>query len=254
MWEGAGVDSEWLFPQVCACPTREEVTNGWGVTCKSSLIIHLSKGLGRESCFEEWGTDGHQSKREMHTPIPKHPTYAHKKDLYFRLARHLGAHHMPLWLTTCSLGPCEEEHTNTYASAHKSLLFYNYSTFPTANTFLHTDVTCVYVGCEDRNLPADRNTWWSVFTYTLSHISAHIPKVKYRKQSQQGTHTHRRGCDVEHKLSIHHCVKLPIITTAFPLLPFHIWLSPIQTVNQPLKCNDATPTVTTKKSLASCRL
>lgn len=27
-WEGAGADSKRLFPQVCVCPTREEVTNG----------------------------------------------------------------------------------------------------------------------------------------------------------------------------------------------------------------------------------
>lgn len=55
-------------------------------------------------------------------------------------------------------------------------------------------------------------------------------------------------------LSIHHCVKLPVVTRAFPLLPFHIWLSPIQTLNQPLKSNDATPTVTAKKGSASCHL
>lgn len=47
-------------------------------------------------------------------------------------------------------------------------------------------------------------------------------------------------------LSIHHRVKLPVITTTLPLLPFHIWISPIQT--QPLKSNDATPTVTTEKA------
>ena len=44
------------------------------------------------------------------------------------------------------------------------------------------------------------------------------------------------------------------MTRAFPLLPFHIWLGPIQTLNQPLKSNDATPTVTAKKGSASCHL
>lgn len=44
--------------------------------------------------------------------------------------------------------------------------------------------------------------------------------------------------------SICHCVQLPVVTTAFSLLLFHIWLNPIQTPKQPIKCNDATPTVT----------
>ncbi len=115
---------------------------------------------------------------------------------------------------------------------------------------------CFDVGWEGRNLPADRNASCSVFTYTLSHISAHTRKVEHRKDQQPGIHTlrwhtHSGGWAEERKvhfLSIHHCVKLPVIMKAFPLLPFHIRLSPIQTLNQPLKSNDATPTVRTKKA------
>lgn len=39
--------SEKLFPQVGDGATSEEVTNGWGVSGKRGLIIHLSMGWQR---------------------------------------------------------------------------------------------------------------------------------------------------------------------------------------------------------------
>lgn len=233
-WEGTSEDAEWLFPQVCVYPAREEVTNGQGVTWKSSLIIHLSVGLGRKGCFEERGTDGHQSERGTQ---PCTHTYAHKGRPVLKTASSPGC---PPYATVAdnllSRPLLRNAHKHMLLHAPKSSPFYNCSTFPSTKTLSCILMcNCVYVGCEDKNLPADRNAWRSVFTCTLSHLSAHILKVKHRNHKQPGLHTarctHSRGCDEERKLrclSIHQYVKPPSVTTAFRLLPFHIWLIPIQ--------------------------
>lgn len=123
--------SEKLFPQVGVGATSEEVTNGWGVSGKRGLIIHLSTGWQRGLL---WRTHRWPSDRTRHTPANTHlhrgprtyaPTEGKKKKegeeeeknrgLFWRRAHHLGAHHMPRWLTTCSPGPrWENVHKNTY--------------------------------------------------------------------------------------------------------------------------------------------
>lgn len=112
--------SEKLFPQVGT--TSEEVTNGWGVSGKRGLIIHLSMGWQRGLL---WRTHRWSSDWKRNTPANTHlhqgpRTYAliQKKNggLFWRRAHHLGAHHMPRWLTTCSPGPgLENVNKNTYA-------------------------------------------------------------------------------------------------------------------------------------------
>lgn len=77
----------------------------------------------------------------------------------------------------------------------KPLLFENCSTFPLQKILSCILMcNCVYVGCRDKNLPANGNAWRSVFTYTLSHISAHVAKVKYRRQTAFAhSHMHTRS-------------------------------------------------------------
>lgn len=128
---------------------------------------------------------------------------------------------MPQWLTTCSRSLRCKMHINTYvcAGTHIFPILLPFHFLPTKIRSCILMRNCIYVGCGDKNLPADRNAWQSVFTYTrVTPVHTYPESNTENTNSQIFTHG---GCEEERKrafLSIHHCVKLPAVMTLFSIL------------------------------------
>lgn len=223
-------------------------------------------GLGRKGCFEEQDTDGHQSERSVHTKHTHTHTCAHTyythEPTHMRTKKACTWDWLITWVHTICHGGWKpalyshaENYTQTHVLVHKhnSFLFYNCSTLPPQRSFLAYWCAIVFMWASKIRIYQLIEMPASALTYALSHTSAHISIVQYRKHKQASIYT---LCICRLKmmwwlyfLSIHHCVKLPVIMTPFSFLRFHIWLRPNQILKQPLKSNDATPTVTTIKAL-----
>lgn len=156
--------------------------------------------------------------------------------------------------------------------AHKSFLFlkfffYNCSTFPPQRCSLAYWCAIGFMWAAKIRIyqligmpgGASSPTHWatSVHTYPKSNTGGTNSHVF----TYQGA-THLRGCSRNVNSAFAFCQSI-IVWNYLPwwqhflschFTSFHIWLSSIRTLNQPLKSNDATPTVTTKKSTASCHL
>lgn len=211
-------------------------------------------GLGRKGCFEEWGTDGHQSERGTH--IHTHaPTHMHtKKGPVLKTASSPGC--TPYATVADNLLSrliLRNAHKQMLVHARKSFLFFNCATFTAQRSFLAYWCAIVFMWAAKIRIYQLIEMPGGVSSPTHGATSVHTyPKSNTGNHKQPGIHTLRRtrssGCDEQrklHLLSILHYVKPSTVTAAFRLLPFHIWLNPIRTLNKLLKSNDATPTVTT---------
>ena len=172
-WEGCWRGLQAIVSSSLCLPRQRGASKWLGCHLQKQFNNSFVYGAGQKGLLwragHRWSSEWKRyTHTHTHTPTPMHPHIcAHKKGLCWRPARHLGAHHMLRWLTTCSPGPCWETRTNAYACSRSGIFFLLNirSTFPPQRVLpCILMLNCVHVGCGDKNLPADRNAWRSVFT------------------------------------------------------------------------------------------
>lgn len=250
------------------CLPRQRRGNKWfGCHLEKHFNNSFVYGAGQKGLLwraghrwsSEWKKRAH--KTHTHTHTCAHTYYTHEPT-HMRTKKACTWDWLITWVHTICHGGWKpalyshaENYTQTHVLVHKpnSFLFYNCSTLPPQRSFLAYWCAIVFMWASKIRIYQLIEMPASAFTYALSHTSAHISIVQYRKHKQASIYT---LCICRLKmmwwlyfLSINHCVKLPVIMTPFSFLRFHIWLRPNQILKQPLKSNDATPTVTTIKAL-----